>query len=179
MSSESRFDKLERLPEEKREERAVEPQSLKRFEEDGGTGLHLDLTGLGQLPVRQCVECRRDSSKFDDVCIHCGESLTTLKANAHNLQLLEAQRLVKDIEVELAREKREASISAEANEEAERILCAAKEETEKLRFQRKLISIAVSLVSFIGLISVSSFAARLFCFAICLTSLGLSFERRL
>lgn len=180
MSHESRFDRLERAPEDSEDKATLPgPTSLTRFEEDGGAGLHLDRTDLAQLPMRQCVECERDSSKFDELCIYCGASLTTPQAVVHNLQLLEARRLAADIELEAEREKRDAGMTARANEEAERILRGAQSERERLGFQRKLISIGVSLAALIGLISVSSIGVRAFFFTVFLISLGLSFDKRL
>lgn len=63
-------------------------KGLQRFEVDGAQHVSLDTDELARLPFRRCVECQRDSSKFDTKCIFCGASLETAEAQALNLELL-------------------------------------------------------------------------------------------
>jgi hypothetical protein len=106
----SRFDKLERPREERKEdaseqsspgltvgrftpggpsptrEEAAEP-TLERFAADGTQGLRTDRHADEEQPFIRCPVCERDWGRFDTRCGQCGEALDTEKAKAFNAAL--------------------------------------------------------------------------------------------
>ncbi len=137
---------------------------LKRFEADGGAGLHLDRDALGELPMLRCPACQRDSSKWDRACIYCQTSLESPEAVAFNLQLVEAQRLAQDAERERAADAREAMMRAHADEQAEVILRKAREEAAAASLQRRLLAVPVALGCLLLVFAVGSWPAKFFFF---------------
>lgn len=197
MSKESRFDKLEqaRRPAESSsvklsrfeneaparviDEAPVERPELKRFEEDGAAGLHLDRDALAELPMLQCPSCKRDSSKWDQACIYCQTSLTSNEAVTYNLQLVETRRLAADTELEIAREKREAAMAATVNEKASLILNEAKRQTEESSLRRQVICALVALPAFILVWAVDGYAEKGFFFLVFVAALAGALARRI
>ncbi len=197
MSKGSRFDKLEQVrrptesssvrlsrfeteaPARVIDETPVEKPELKRFEEDGGAGLHLDRDALAELPMLQCPACKRDSSKWDQVCIFCQASLTSNEAVTYNLQLVEARRLAADTELELAREKRDAALAQTLNEKASLILDQAKKEHEASSFRRQVICALIALPAFLLVWGVDAYAAKGFFFLVFVVALAGALARKI
>jgi len=177
-SRDSRFDKLEQT----RRESSISadepsgPKHLARFEHDGGAGLHLDRDALAELPMLQCPSCKRDSSKWDAVCIYCQTSLSSPEAVVYNLQLVESRRLAIDTELELAREKREAAITAAANEQAAGIMSEARREHESVGFRRMVISIIVALPALVMVFVFAAYLLKLIFFLIFVVALACAFS---
>jgi hypothetical protein len=200
MSRDSRFDKLEQprtvdtgesKPALTRFEPGPEPatvspelevqgvtERLARFEEDGKGGLKLDFDALAELPMLQCPECLRESSKWDQRCIHCQASLTSLAATAHNLQRLEALRLVRETEKEVAAEKREATWSQIANEKAEAILTKARTEREAQTMFNRVIGACVAVGALILLFMFDAYIVKLVFFVVFLLAVVAAIFRR-
>jgi hypothetical protein len=147
----SRFDKLERPREERKEdaseqsspgltigrftpegpsparEEAAAP-SLERFAADGTQGLRTDRHADEEQPFIRCPVCERDWGRFDTRCGQCGEALDTEKAKAFNAALW-AKRLA----------ERKAETEGAARRAAEN----AKQE-QKLGDARKAMAVAMA-----------------------------------
>ncbi len=160
-SRNSRFDKLE---EAKPVTASSTESGLTRFEEDGATSLKLDFDPLAELPMLQCPECQLESSKWDKTCIHCGASLTSLQAIAHNRQLVEARRLTKDTELEAAKQQRDASMAAHVNEKAALILGQAKAARDADIATARIVGSTVAVTALVLTLTVDSYALKALCF---------------
>jgi hypothetical protein len=136
--STSRFDKLERPREERKDDASEQStpglsvgrftpvdtaptreesaeRSLERFTADGTQGLRTQRRADEEQPFVRCPVCERDWGRFDTRCGQCGEALDSEKAKAFNAALW-AKRL---------EERR-----AEAEGAAQREAAAAKQQAE-------------------------------------------------
>ena len=147
-------------------------EELKRFEHDGGAGLHLDRDALAELPMLQCPSCNRDSSKWDAACIYCQTSLSSPEAIVYNLQLVETRRLAVDTELELARQKREAAMVETANEKAALILSDARHERERFARRRILIGAGVALPALVLVFVLDAYLLKLIFFLVFIIALA-------
>ncbi|MBL9037766.1 MAG: hypothetical protein JNG84_04550 [Archangium sp.] len=183
MSRDSRFDKLEipRTPRKAEDSPrldrfgaddaapapapAVQPgEAMRRFEEDGGAGVHLDRDALASLPFRRCPACQRDSSKWDTACIFCRAPLDTPEAIAFNLQLLTELEATRTAEKQAIESSRHAEVVHRANEQAEVILQEARHRREQETTSRRLAAAAVALVCFAILWGAPWYTLKFFAF---------------
>ena len=158
------------------EQRVADP--LERFAEDGKGGLKLDFDALAELPMLQCPECLRESSKWDQLCISCGASLTSPAAVAHNLQRVEALRLARETEKEVVADRREETWSQIANERAEAILAAARTERNTHTAYNRIIGFTIAAVALILVFSFSAYVVKLVFFVVFLLALVAAMFRR-
>jgi hypothetical protein len=81
---------------------------IERFAASGDDGIALQSKDDGEQPFRRCPSCRRDSTRYEQVCKFCSTSLETPEALAFNEELwkrLRAEAQVEKVQLDAAHAK--------------------------------------------------------------------------